>query len=365
MSAEVEVVSQVPAVREMPARRSSVLLMPVMDVNTAMVRLREFQSFCDAYLEEGIDGDYGVIPGTKKKTLLKPGADKLCEVYGLYDEYEMISTVEDWDKGLFDYTLTCRLRSRTDDSIAGSGVGSCSSFESKYRWRDSQRKCPTCGAEAIIKGKAEFDGGWLCWGKKGGCGAKFKDKDPLIEQQVIGRVENPDIVDTKNTVLKMAKKRAKIDAVIGVTRSSGIFTQDFGEDTPATVIQPEVATESKTYTRPPAAQDSGGTNNKEASPAFSSEGKPSATDGPKRADHTPPEQPSFCTREQQDWLRLKFKEELPMDMQAKADDYRREFLKSEGFFDAKGQGTSKAIPAAKFKSVAAKCLNHAKTLAKI
>lgn len=214
--------------------RSSVLLMPVMDLNTAKSRLQEFQEFCAHYLQESQDGgndggDYGVIPGTKKKTLLKSGADKLAEIYGLYDEYVVMSNVEDWTRGLFDYTLKCVLKSRRDDSMVGAGVGSCSSFESKYRWRDEQRKCPTCGSTAIIKGKAEFGGGWLCWTKKGGCGGKFKDGDKSIEGQVIGRCENPDIIDVKNTVLKMAKKRAKIDAVIGVTRSSGIFTHDMDD----------------------------------------------------------------------------------------------------------------------------------------
>jgi hypothetical protein len=240
---ELEVVgsnTELPAVRQ----RSGVLLMPVMDLNTAKARLLEFEQFCAHYLSQSEDGgndggDYGVIPGTKKKTLLKSGSDKLCELYGLYDEYQVLSTVEDWEKGLFDYTLKCILKSRRDDSMVGAGVGSCSSWESKYRWRDSKRVCPKCSSDAIIKGKEEYGGGWICFAKKGGCGAKFTDKDPSIIGQVLGRVENPDIIDAKNTVLKMAKKRAKIDAVIGVTRSSGIFTQDM-DDVPMPPTKPPV-----------------------------------------------------------------------------------------------------------------------------
>lgn len=220
--------------------RASTVLATVMTVAIAKSRMAEFQQFCSEYLQESKDGgndggDYGVIPGTKKKTLLKSGADKLSEIYGLYDTYRVESKIEDWDAGLFDYVLVCTLKSRSDDSVVGTGVGSCSSFESKYRWRDAQRKCPTCGAEAIIKGKEEYGGGWLCWVKKDGCGAKFKDEDERITKQPKGRVENPDIIDAKNTVLKMAKKRAKIDAVIGVTRSSGVFTQDM-EDFTAPVV---------------------------------------------------------------------------------------------------------------------------------
>jgi hypothetical protein len=106
------------------------------------------------------------------------------------------------------------------------GLGSCSSYESKYRYRDSKRKCPECGQPTIIKGKEEYGGGWLCFAKRGGCGAKFPDLDEAITGQQIGRTDNEDIADFKNTVIKMAKKRAKVDAVLSATRSSGIFTQD-------------------------------------------------------------------------------------------------------------------------------------------
>jgi hypothetical protein len=35
--------------------------------------------------------------------------------------------------------------------------------------------CPKCGViGAIIKGRPEYGGGWVCWTNKGGCGAKFQ-----------------------------------------------------------------------------------------------------------------------------------------------------------------------------------------------
>lgn len=37
------------------------------------------------------------------------------------------------------------------------------------------RACPECGESAIIKGKAEYGGGWVCWKKRGGCGATFPE----------------------------------------------------------------------------------------------------------------------------------------------------------------------------------------------
>ena len=45
------------------------------------------------------------------------------------------------------------------------------------------------------------------------------------------KVDNPDIADTYNTVLKMACKRALVHATINATAASDIFTQDL-EDLP-------------------------------------------------------------------------------------------------------------------------------------
>jgi hypothetical protein len=209
------------------------LLVPMTSLSNFKVQLAEFQSFVNDYLIEApegtTDGDYGTIPGTKKPTLFKSGAEKLCEVYGFAPDPIILKEIEDYEKGLFDYTIKCNLVSRRDGMFVGSGLGSCSSFESKYRYRDSRRTCPACGADAIIKGKEEYGGGWLCYGKKGGCGAKYADNDPKIVDQKTGPVQNPDMADVKNTVLKMAKKRALIDSVLSVTRSSSIFAQDLDD----------------------------------------------------------------------------------------------------------------------------------------
>jgi len=209
-----------------PVMDSGVVLMPVMNIQAAKQRLAEFQEFVKGYLVP--DEDYGLIPGTPKPTLFKPGADKLCELYGLADDFTIESRVENYqaEPPLFDYTFKCILTTRRDSRLVGTGFGSCNSWEGKYRFRESKRKCPLCGKETIIKGKEEYGGGWLCWKKKDGCGAKFVEDDKAITEQKAGKEINDDVPTLKNTILKMAKKRAKIDAVIAVTRSSGIFTQD-------------------------------------------------------------------------------------------------------------------------------------------
>ncbi len=170
------------------------------------------------------DGEhYGTIPGCgDKKVLHKSGAEMLRLAFHFVPTFD-IRRVELKD-GHREYEIVCRLTDSRGNLIA-EGVGACSSMETKYRYR-TERLCPKCGADAIVKGKPEFGGGYLCFTKRGGCGAKFKTTDPAMKET---RAENPNIADCYNTVLKMAKKRAFVDATITSTSTSDIFTQDLEE----------------------------------------------------------------------------------------------------------------------------------------
>jgi hypothetical protein len=180
--------------------------------------------YVQAHMVEGTD--FGVIPGTKNRTLLKPGAEKLTDLFRCTAEFTIAEKVEDWDRPLIHYVFRCRIVSRETGGVVAEGFGSCNSHESKYRYRNGERVCPACGKPTIIAGKKEYGGGFLCFAKKGGCGAKFNDRDQSITGQTVGKVENPDVADVANTILKMAKKRAHVDAAIALARCSDMFTQD-------------------------------------------------------------------------------------------------------------------------------------------
>lgn len=202
--------------------------MPVMSIGVAIQRRNTIVEAVTKLMKDG--QDFGTIPGTNKPTLLNPGADKLNNLFGLVPEFFITDKDEDWTgekhggEAFFSYTVICRLR--RGDFQMGEGLGSCNSWESKYRFRKSERVCPSCGKDSIIKGKAEYGGGWLCFAKKGGCGAKFKAGDAAIEAQIVGKVTNPEIFDQVNTILKMANKRAKIAATLNATSAHEFFTQD-------------------------------------------------------------------------------------------------------------------------------------------
>ena len=202
--------------------------MPAMSIESAVERYNAVTEFVSRVLRK--DVDYGVIPGTEKRTLLKPGAEKLTTFFGLSTRFELLERIEDWTgEGLggepfFYYLYRCRLL--RGDVLIAEGDASCNSREAKYRWREAQRACPACGQAAIIKGREEYGGGWVCFKKKGGCGAKYPDGDQTIESQQTGRVFNPDIADQVNTIQKMAQKRALVGAVLLAVNASEFFTQD-------------------------------------------------------------------------------------------------------------------------------------------
>ena len=173
------------------------------------------------------DEHYGVIPGCVKPSLLKPGAEKLGMMFRLSPAYTI--TRREHGNGHLEFEVTCRLTHIKTLEIWGEGVGSCSTLETKFRYRKAEQTCPKCGKPTIIKGKKEYGGGWLCYQKKGGCGAKFVDGDKDIENQNMGRIEHDNPADYYNTVLKMAKKRAQVDAILTATAASDIFTQDVEE----------------------------------------------------------------------------------------------------------------------------------------
>jgi hypothetical protein len=201
-----------------------------LSVQGVVDRKRKIGEVMKAVMREG--EHFGKIPGCgDKPTLYKAGAEILATTFALAPTFDIKQT--DLANGHREYQVICTLVHIPTSLEVGQGVGCCSTHESKYRWRRGDRKCPDCGKSGtIIKGKADYGGGWLCFNKKGGCGSKWPDGAKVIEDQQTDRVENPDPADQYNTVLKMAKKRAQVDATLTATGASDILTQDL-EDLPA------------------------------------------------------------------------------------------------------------------------------------
>lgn len=169
---------------------------------------------------------YGKIPGCgDKPSLLQPGAQTILLLFRMCPDYG-VETI-DMPNGHRECRVICRLTS-SSGAFLGSGVGSCSTMEAKYRFRpgpstltdkpvpreywDLRTKDPKKAQELL-----------------GGPGYAPKKNDDgmwFIAQRSSARVEHDNPADHYNTVLKMAKKRALVDATLTRTAASDIFTQD-------------------------------------------------------------------------------------------------------------------------------------------
>lgn len=136
--------------------------------NEAKQRLAMLQTFVKELMIPGLD--YGLIPGCPRPSLFKSGAEKLCDIYGFSKLIAVLNRFEDWKEGFFSYEVKATLINKRTGLVESDGVGSCNSKERKFRGQDA--------------------------------------------------------FNINNSILKMAKKRAIVDAVLSATRSSGIFSQD-------------------------------------------------------------------------------------------------------------------------------------------
>lgn len=249
-----------------PAVRSEDF-MPLMSVEQAIQRKTMMNQFIGTVLKEtanGEGGDYGLMPGGRKtKILLKPGAEKLCSIFGLAPQYTEDKVIEDWtgaDHGgepLFYYSYRCALM--RGGLFMGEAIGSCNSWETKYRYRwvpedvakqrpDFERLPKRGGTRTIFEpnfalDKSETSGKY---GKPAEYWQRIKDaatsgvakqvRRKLGTKEYVGyemqmdetqyRIPNPEVADTINTCQKMAQKRALVAAVLIVTNCSDAFTQD-------------------------------------------------------------------------------------------------------------------------------------------
>ncbi len=132
-------------------------------------RVKMLAEFVRGHMVEG--EDYGIVPGTNTKpTLFKSGAEKLNAIFGLAPIVEVVGRSEDWDKGFVSYEVKVTLINKRNGQVEAEGIGCCNSRERRYK--------------------------------------------------------NQDAANVANTILKMSKKRALVDATLSATRASGMFTQD-------------------------------------------------------------------------------------------------------------------------------------------
>lgn len=218
-------------VRQLPAVRAheAVVARDEISVDDLLAQRTKIVDAMDRAMRQ--DVHYGVIPGTQKPTLLKPGAELLNSLFRLAPSYQSDKT---WhDDGHLTVISNCTLTHIPTGLVLAGGEGLCSTRESKYAYRQGKRTCPSCGADAIVRSGRK--NAYFCISAEGGCGNRYAfgtEQAKTLDEQDTSRVENPDLPDQFNTVVKMANKRALIAAVLNGTAASDVFTQDAEDSAP-------------------------------------------------------------------------------------------------------------------------------------
>lgn len=160
------------------------------------------------------DYDYGKVKNCgQKPVLFKAGAEKIRLALNLSTEYEFMKCIEDYKgKGFFSYIIKCKLTTKGEECTQG--LGSANSKEPKwaYAWKEEKFLPPNTDITNLPV--------------------------RLDNNKKLYRVDD-ETQSKANTILKIAKKRAMVDAVLNVAALSEVFTQDFEDFEDNEGIKPE------------------------------------------------------------------------------------------------------------------------------
>ena len=153
---------------------------PAPVVSASAVPLNDIEAIVAKYLKAG--RDYDRLPNTAKPTLLKSGAEILADVFSFRTTAKVINRIENYDKQFVLYEVCVTVFDK-DGNVVAEGLGSCNSRERKYL--------------------------------------------------------KTDFATNLNTVLKIAKKRAFVDAILTATHASKVFTQDIEDIVNLQLVKPD------------------------------------------------------------------------------------------------------------------------------
>lgn len=188
---------------EMPTEMTVKEAPPALKLTAAEIQanINLIQQVLKKVMKKGVHFD--VVPGCgPKEVLLKPGAEYIMVLFRLSGEPQ-IEDLSNEDE--IRYRIRVRVTHQITHNEVGWGVGEASSNETKYRWIKAEdsiwKATPEDRRREVTK-----------TGEKG---------KPYTLKQV-----RANISDVANTVLKMAKKRALVDATLTCTAASDVFNQD-------------------------------------------------------------------------------------------------------------------------------------------
>lgn len=153
--------------------------------------------------------DYGRIPGTPQDSLWDPGASQIIGSFNCYPGQRRILKLDDNEQKIV-ACVEVPVISRATQQEVGSGVGAASTLETKYKYR------------------------WVAnpqeWGYDETAIKTFKTKrgkDDEGNETTLYRIPNPEHSELLNTIVKMASKRAEVDAAESLPGVASVLRQMF------------------------------------------------------------------------------------------------------------------------------------------
>ncbi|MFW6125510.1 MAG: hypothetical protein ACOC58_00230 [Chloroflexota bacterium] len=191
-----------PSVREAQA-------LPVRFRPEALAQMKEDLRQLTGYVENVLerDVDWGKIPGVPQPFLWEPGADKIMAAFNCYPRPTVLKDEIDEGKKLITYIVMCEVLSRQTGEVVATGIGVASTREGKYgaRWVKDPEDYGY-DREQVQRLRKRKKGDGYEW-----------------------RIPNPEWSDLVHTLLQMAYKRAKVDAVQGLPGASSALRRLFQE----------------------------------------------------------------------------------------------------------------------------------------
>lgn len=151
-----------------------------------------FKVFVGDQLKQNID--YGLLPGTDKPSLWKPGAEKIANIFQLGSRIIERDRKADLEKNFAMFSYTVEVFHIPTGRAIAQCEGICNSQEKKYKDRS-------------------------VW-----------EWDDKVKKKVNKGIQPTPVGDILNTLAKMAQKRAYVGAVIIATKASDFFDHDLSED---------------------------------------------------------------------------------------------------------------------------------------
>jgi hypothetical protein len=196
------------------------LLRPIAEPSAFIEVHKESVAIINEVLEEG--RDYGKIPGTERPALLKPGAERLTLAFGLRAVVEVMTAEVDHERdvtfSLKKWSDAAKPNDAEVDRKKAAGLGRFKKNTGKgpkWLWQEATEEAGQSRGlyRYVLKCKLEKPDGTVVGEGVGSCSS--------LEAKYIRSPR-----DAENTILKMAKKRAHVDAVLTTLGLSDRFTQD-------------------------------------------------------------------------------------------------------------------------------------------